>query len=67
MVERLLFDRVNSQRTGSCIDLADKNAFLIAAAATDTGLAVGNATMVWTELTFYPSTVQPLIISALHL
>ena len=66
VVQRFLLNRVDGQRTRLAIDLADKHAVLVATAAADTRLAVGNLAMMRTELTLHPSTVQPLIISTLQ-
>ena len=63
MIERLLFDGINSQCTGFGIDFADEHTILIATAATDAGLAIGNATVMWTEPTLNGTILQRLIIS----
>ena len=53
MVQGLLFDGVDGQRTWLAIDLADQNAVMIPATAAKTRLAIGDMTMVRTEQTLY--------------
>ena len=48
MVEGLLLDGIDGQRTGFGIDLADEHALLIPATATAACLAVGYMTMMGT-------------------
>ena len=66
MVEGLLLDRVDGEGTGFGIDLADKHATLISAAAADASLAFGDVAMVRTELALDLPIIQTLIIPALH-
>ena len=51
VVEWFLFDGVDGQRAGLPIDFTDQYTVVIAATATDTCLAVGNTTMMRTEIT----------------
>ena len=53
MIQRLLLDRVDSQRTGLAIHFADKHTVLIASASADARLTVGYLTAVGTELTLH--------------
>ena len=57
VVQRLLLNGVNGQRTRFAIHLADKHAIHIPTAPTDARLAVGNLAMMRTELTLHPSIV----------
>ena len=57
MVERLLFNGINGQRTGLPIDLTDEHAILIPATATDSRLTIGNTTMMRTEHALHPPVV----------
>ena len=66
VVERLLFYRVDGQCTGPGIDLTDKHTATVATATATSRPAVGNATVVRTELTLHPSVVHTFIISALE-
>ena len=66
VVERLLLNRVDGQRTRFAVDLTDEHSILIASAAANARLAICNLAMVRTELTLYLSIFQPLIIPALH-
>ena len=65
VVQRLLLNGVDGQRAGLAIHLADKHAVQITTAPTDTCLAVGNLAMMRTELTLYPSIIQPPIVFGL--
>ena len=65
MIERLFLYGVDGERTRLPIHLADESSSMIAATATNASLSVGNATTVWTELTFHSSVFQSLVISAL--
>ena len=66
VVQRLLLDGVNGQRTGFAIDFAHEHTVLITTAPADSRLAVRNLTMMRTEQTLHPSIIQPLIVFALH-
>ena len=66
MVEWLLLDGIDGQRTRFGIDLADECATMISSAATDARLAIGYAAMMRTEQTLHSSIIQTLIISTLH-
>jgi hypothetical protein len=66
MIQRLLLDRVDSQRTGLAIHFADKHTVLIASASADARLTVGYLTAVGTELTLHLAVIQFLIVFALH-
>ena len=66
MIQRLLLDRVDSQRTGLAIHLADKHTLLIAPAPADTRLTIGYLAAVGTELTLHLAVIQFLIVFALH-
>jgi hypothetical protein len=57
MIEWLFLDRVDSQRTGLAIDLADKYAIKIPATTTKPRLAIGNMTMVQTKQALNPPPV----------
>ena len=57
VVQRLLLNGVNGQRTGLAIDFAHKHTVLIATASTDTRLTVGNLAMMRTEQTLHPSII----------
>ena len=57
VVQRLLLDGVDGQRTGFAVHLADEHAVLIATAPADTRLTVGNLAMMRTELTLHPALV----------
>jgi hypothetical protein len=58
MIKRFLLYRIDGQGTGLAIDLADELAAVIPSTAADTRLAVGNTTVVRTELTLYLSILQ---------
>jgi hypothetical protein len=66
MVERLLLDGVDGQRTGFGIDLADEYGVMVTTTAATARLAIGNMTMVRTELAPDRTIIQSLIISGLH-
>ena len=53
MVQGLLFDGVDGQRTWLAIDLADQNAVMISATATKPRLTIGDMAMVRTEQTLH--------------
>ena len=57
VVQRLLLNGVNGQRTGLAIDFAHKHAVLIATTPADTRLTIGNLAMMWTEQTLHPSII----------
>ena len=57
VVERLLLNRVDSQRTGLAIDLADEHTIMIPATLATPRPALGNAAMMRTELTLHHPTV----------
>jgi hypothetical protein len=65
MIERFLFDGVDSHGARLAIDITDEHAPLIATAPAESCLPLRDMTMVRTQLTFHPPIVQPLIISAL--
>ena len=66
MIERLLLDRVNGQRTRPSINLADQHTALIASAPADALPALADVAMVWAEQTLQPAIIQLMIIPALH-
>ena len=66
VVEWLLLNGVNGQRTGLAIYFAHEHTILITTTPTDTRLAVRNLAMMRTELTLHPSIIQPPIIFAFH-
>jgi hypothetical protein len=66
MVERLLLDGIDGEGTRLGVDLADKHAASISAAAADAGLAISNVAMMRTEPAFDLLILQTLIISALE-
>jgi hypothetical protein len=66
MVERLLLNGIDGQRTRLGIDLADKCTTTISSTATDARLAIGYAAMMRTDQTLHSSIIQTLIISTLH-
>ena len=66
MVEWLLLNGVDSQCTGPAIDLTNQYTAMIATAAADAHLAIGDATVVRTKQTFNGTAFQTLIISTLH-
>ena len=66
MIERFLFYWIDGQGTGLGIDLADKHTATVATATATSRPAVGNETVVRTELTLHPSVVHTFIISALE-
>ena len=66
VVQRLLLNGVNGQRTGLAIDFADEHTVLITTTSTDTCLAVCNIAMMRTEQTLHPSIIQLPIVFALH-
>lgn len=49
MVQGLLFDGLDGQRTGFTVHLAKELAIVIPAATTKARLTIGNLAMVWTE------------------
>jgi hypothetical protein len=65
VVERLLFYRVDGQCTRFSVNLADEYAAKILSATTNTGLAIGYATVMWTELALNFPILQALIIPTL--
>ena len=66
VVQRLLLNGVDGQRTGFAIYFAHKRTILITTATADTRLAIRNLTMMRTKLTLHPSIIQLLIIPAFH-
>jgi hypothetical protein len=66
MIQRFLLDRVNGQRTGLAIHLADKHTLHIASASADARLTIGYLAAVGTELTLHLAVIQFLIVFALH-
>ena len=66
MIQRLLLNGVDGQRTRLAIDLADQYTVMIPSTATKARLTIGDMTMVRTELALYPIAIQSLIISTLH-
>ena len=66
MVQRLLLDGVNGQRTRFTIHLAHKYTSLISSAMANTRLALGNMAMVRTKRTLHPSIIHPLKILTLR-
>ena len=54
VVQRLLLNGVNGQRTGLAIDFAYTHAILIATTPTDARLAIRNLAMMRTEQTLHP-------------
>ena len=66
VVERLLLNGVDGQRTRPSIYLAEQHTALIASAPTDACPALADVAMVWAEQTLQPPIVQLLIIPALH-
>ena len=65
MIERLLFNGVDGQRTGLSIDLAKENTTIIATTATASCLTFSNMTMMRTEQAFQLSILQLPIIPTL--
>jgi hypothetical protein len=65
MIERFLFHRVDGECTRLAIHLADKRASVVATTAAQSYLAIGNATVMRTELASHSPVLQTLIISAL--
>ena len=57
MIERLLLDGVDGQRTGLSINLADKHAVMIPATATAACPSLGDTAVVWTELALHHTIV----------
>ena len=57
MVEWLLLDRVDGQRTGLGVDLADKHTVVVSATATTARPSVGDTAVVWTELALHHTIV----------
>lgn len=55
MIQRLLLDGVDGQRTRLAIDLADEFAIVIPATTTKACLTIGYPAMMWTDLTLYPA------------
>ena len=53
MIQRLFLDRVDGQRAGLAIDLADQYTIMIPATTTKARLTIGYMTMVWTEQTLH--------------
>ena len=66
MVEGFLLDRIDGQRTGLGIDLADQHTALIAPTAAEARLAISDPAMMRTELTAHQPIFQPFIIPAFH-
>ena len=66
VVERFLLNGVDGQCTGLTIDLADEYAIMIHATLAAPRLAIGNMTMMGTELALHHPVIQSLIISTLH-
>ena len=66
MIQRFLLYRVDGQRTGLAIHLADKHTLLIAPALADARLTVGYLAAVGTEQTLHLAVIQFLIVFALH-
>lgn len=66
VIQRLLLNGVNDQRTGFAIDFAHEYTFLIATTPADARLAVRYLAMMRTEQTLHPSIIQPLIIPTPH-
>ena len=58
VVERLLLDGVNSQRTRPSVHLADEHATLIAPTPADARLALADTAMMRTEQALYPAVIQ---------
>ena len=67
MIERLLLHRVDGQRTGLAIDLADQHTTPILPAAANARLAVRNPTVVRAELALHSSILQLPVIPTLHI
>ena len=63
MIERLLLDRVYSQRTRPSIYLTNQHTALIASATADARPALADVAMVWAEQTLHPAVIQLSIIS----
>ena len=53
MIQRFFLDRVDGQRTGHAIDLADQYTIVIPATATKARFTIGDMAMVWTEQTLH--------------
>ena len=66
VVERLLLDGVDGQRTRPSIHLTDEYTVLIASATADARPSLVNMAMVWAEQTLHPPIIQLMIIPALH-
>ena len=66
MIEWLLLDGIDGQRTRFTIDLAQKHAVLIPSATTNARFTFGNAAMVRTEQTLHSTILQTHIIFTLH-
>ena len=66
VVERLLLDGVDGQRTRPSIHLTDEYTALIASDTADARPALADTTMMWAKQTLHPPVIQFLIIPALH-
>jgi hypothetical protein len=66
MIERLLLDGVDGQRTGLSIDLAKENTTIIATTATASCLTISNMAVMRTERALHGPTLQLLIIPTLN-
>ena len=66
MIERLLLNGVDGQRTRPSVHLADQYTALIASAPADACPALADVAMVWAEQTRHPAIIHLLIIPALH-
>ena len=64
MIERLLLDRVDGQRTWPSVHLTDQHTALIASVPADARPALADVAMVRAEQTLHPATIQFLIILA---
>ena len=63
MIERLLLNGVDGQRTRPSIHLANEHTALIAPAQADACLSLADVAMVWAEQTLHPAVIHLLIIS----
>ena len=66
VVQRLLLDGVDGQRTRLTIYLTDEHATLISPATAHARLTLSNTAMVRTERTLHPSVIQLLIVPTFH-
>ena len=66
VVEGLLLDGIDGQRTGFGIDLADEHTVVVATTATTARLAMGDMAMVGAELALHRAIIQSLIIPTFH-